>query len=439
VYEGAIRLRADGYEAAVPLCVRVYGFALPDGMSCKCAMGFMEEVVFQYHGISDAGQKREVVERYFENFSAHHVSPYSFTPFDPYTVEWRTLREDEGEGLDAADRKLLQKHALTPVFNWDAWDRAMARGVDHYHFSSYRMRVFPGLDHLRRFDEGSREYALGFTAYFGAVESHLREKDWLDVAFIYNIDEPAPVDYPGVMKRFREFEEAAPDVTRLLTEEPTPELYGGPDIWCPLPRLYDHAVAEERRAAGDDFWWYVCTGPKAPYLGLFIDRAGTDLRVWLWQTWKYGINGILIWRTNRWYDPTLPEGQHQNPYEDPMTWTKRYGRKSPYGNGDGRLIYPPEEAAAVSATPVVAGPVDSIRWEMIRDGLEDYEYFVILKHLLAEKSGSLPESALERFRELLNVPDEITSELTTYTKDPAPIEEHRARVAQAIEELAALD
>ena len=47
--------------------------------------------------------------------------------------------------------------------------------------------------------------------------------------------------------------------------------------------------AEQRRAQGEKFWWYVCTGPKAPYCGLFIDHAGTELRVWLWQTWQRGV------------------------------------------------------------------------------------------------------------------------------------------------------
>jgi hypothetical protein len=237
------------------------------------------------------------------------------------------------------------------------------------------------------------------------------------------------------MRCFTKLEEAAPDLIRLITEEPTPALFGGPDIWCPLPRLFDPTVAEERRAAGEDFWWYICTGPKAPYPGLFIDHAGSDLRVWLWQTWKYRINGVLIWRANRWTDPRLFPNKPQNPYQDPMSWTKRYGAKSPYGNGDGRLIYPPEEAANVSNKPLVAGPVDSIRWEMLRDGIEDYEYMTILEGLIVAMRNTLTPDEQDRFAALLEVPEEITSAITVFTRDPAPIEEHRDRVARAIEAL----
>ena len=40
IYEGTIALRADGFEGAAPLRVRVYGFELPDRATCTSAFGF---------------------------------------------------------------------------------------------------------------------------------------------------------------------------------------------------------------------------------------------------------------------------------------------------------------------------------------------------------------------------------------------------------------
>jgi hypothetical protein len=115
------------------------------------------------------------------------------------------------------------------------------------------------------------------------------------------------------------------------------------------------------------------------------------------------------------------------------------GEKKPWGNGDGRFIYPPESAAgADSPVPILDGPVDTIRWEILRDGIEDYEYMVILERLLEERGHQLSSRKRKRIENLLIVPDEITSDLKTYTKDPAPIEKHRDRVARAIETLSAL-
>jgi hypothetical protein len=242
------------------------------------------------------------------------------------------------------------------------------------------------------------------------------------------------------MAGFKALKEAAPDIRRMLTEQPEPELMGGPNLWCPLTMNYKHEKTLECRKQGDRFWWYVCTVPKKPYCGLFIDHPATDLRVWLWQTWKYEIQGILVWQSNLWTTGAAYPDKPQNPYEDPMSWMHGYGTKPgdkrPWGNGDGRFMYPPEAAAdANPPEPVLDGPVDSIRWEMLRDGIEDYEYLAILKRLMVERKGTLSKRALSRVEKLLEVPGGITKDLRTFTKDPAPIEKRRNEIARAIERL----
>ena len=221
-----------------------------------------------------------------------------------------------------------------------------------------------------------------------------------------------------------------------------PELVGGPNIWCPLTPAYKKEACQARQAEGDRIWWYVCTGPKAPYATLFIDHPATDLRVWLWQTWQRGVQGILIWETLLWTSPTAyPDPKApQNPYEDPMGWEYGYGgdagMRRPWGNGDGRFLYPPEAAANGNpAAPVFDPPVDTIRIEMLRDGIEDYEYMVTLKRLLAEKGAALDAAKKAEYEGLLTVPADISESITEFTKDPAPIEVHRHKVAAAIEVL----
>jgi len=85
---------------------------------------------------------------------------------------------------------------------------------------------------------------------------------------------------------------------------------------------------------------------------------------------------------------------------------------------------------------VLDGPVDSIRWEMLRDGIEDYEYLVILRGLLKARGGRLPAAEKAKVEALLDVPADITKDMTTFTADPAPIERRRDAVARAIEALA---
>lgn len=585
-YRGTIRLAAQGFSREVPLRLRVYGFELPDRMTCASSFGFSPGTVWQYQRVTDAAQRREVLDKYWRNFSAHHISPYDPAPMDPLRVTWpgmgswsgglrdtetrhggqssllvvddsptaqasanydvpipippqglrlafwyktkepgqativtlqhhdaggqwmsgrnNDLRiegngewqqfeqtvtrfpegaasvrlalwaapwaddgspmgtvwyddlslQDAGTGeelVEGGDFEPVPPEALKPTFDWTAWDAAMARAMDEFHFSSFMVQV-PGLGggtfhsrvepSLLGFGEDTQEYKNALRAYLQALEAHLREKGWLDEAYVYWFDEPEPKDYEFVMNGFRKLKEYAPGLRRMLTEQVEPELIGGPNVWCPVTPAYDHERAEERRKAGEVFWWYICTGPQAPYCTLFIDHAGTELRVWLWQTWQRRIEAVLVWQTNYWTsscaypDPTRP----QNPYEDPMGWVSGYstpaGVRLPWGNGDGRFIYPPEAAAdAQQEETVLDGPVDSIRWEMLRDGIEDYEYLAMLERLLKAKGDGLAAGEREAYAALLEVPASITSDMTTFTTDPAPIEARRDEIARAIEKL----
>ena len=439
VYTGSIHLAAQNYSADVKLRIKVYDFVLPDRMTCTTAFGFSTANVFRYQKLSDSKHRRQVLDKYWASFGAHHISPYNPAPLDELKVTWPKASESIGP------------EQLKPVFDWTAWDKAMERGIDYYHFNSFRLSI-PGLGggtfHSRRepelldFSEDTPHYKAAFDAYCREIQEHLREKGWLDEAFIYWFDEPAPKDYEFVMNGFAKLKNAAPDINRMLTEQVEPNLIDGPNIWCSVSNNHKHEPAEQRRKYGEKFWWYVCTGPKAPYCTLFIDHPGTELRVWLWQSWKRKIDGILVWQTNYWTSSAAyPDREHpQNPYHDPMGWRSGYstpkGAKKPWGNGDGRFIYPPEAAADAHPTePVLEGPVESIRWEMLRDGIEDYEYLAILSRLLKAKKDKLTPQQRKKYTALLEVPESITTDMKTFTKDPAPIEARRDRIARAIAKL----
>jgi hypothetical protein len=228
----------------------------------------------------------------------------------------------------------------------------------------------------------------------------------------------------------------------MLTEEPGDALAGAVDIWCPISFNYNHEAAEKRRACGERFWWYVCCGPKAPFCTLFIDHPATELRVWHWQTWQRKIVGTLIWASNYWTSEAAYPDKPQNPYEDPMSYVSGYstpkGTKSYWGNGDGRFLYPPEAAAVPGKSgpgPVLQPPVSSIRWEMLREGVEDYEFLWLLRDLVGKKRNRLTSDEIKQYESLLDVPAAITKDMTTFAADPAPIYARRAAIAEAIERL----
>ena len=345
----------------------------------------------------------------------------------------------------------VDANAVTPVFDWAAWDAALERAFTNIHFNAFVMHVegLGGGTFQSRtepaflgFKEDAPEYDVLLGKYLKGIESHLREKGWLDKAYVYWFDEPDPKDYAFVMNGFAKLKKHAPGLRRMLTEQVEPALAGGPNLWVPLTPHLNVAGVAERRAAGDQFWWYVCCGPTAPYATEFTDHPGTELRVWLWQTWAERVTGVLIWETVYWTSGTAYPDRNapQNPYLDAMCWVSdgelAPGTKRPWGNGDGRFLYPPLAAAdGKPAAPVLDGPVDSVRLEMLRDGIEDYEYFAMLKRLLASKGAKLDPRTRENLEALLKVPAAVSASLTSFTKDPAPIEAHRDALARAIVEL----
>ena len=116
----------------------------------------------------------------------------------------------------------------------------------------------------------------------------------------------------------------------------------------------------------------------------------------------------------------------QDPYLDPVGWGKRYNpgvKVSVWGNGDGRFCYPPLAARnGRQKETVIADPVSCIRMEMLRDGIEDYEYFAMLKRLDAKNP-------------LLVVPKNVYRALDDYSANPAYMETHREKLAGEIERL----
>lgn len=433
-YTGSIKLSAEGWSETVPIALHVWDFALPEKNRLETAFGFDPSLVFRYHGAKSEADRRKLLDLYFRSFAEHRISPYDPVPLDHFQVRFITEEPQPRAEIDFA-----------------RFDQAMAEAVAKYHFNTFRLPIQGmggGTFHARHepqigpFKENTPQYQALFASQVRQLESHLREKGWLDMAYVYWFDEPDPKDYAFVRAGMERLKRFAPGIRRMLTEEPVEPLFGAVDIWCPVSFNYDHAAAEKRRHLGERFWWYVCCGPKAPYCTLFIDHPATELRVWHWQTWQRKIAGTLIWSTNYWTSSAAYPETPQNPYEDPMSYVSGYGTprgtKAYWGNGDGRFLYPPEAAAVPGLSgdkAVIEPPVSSIRWEMLREGVEDYEFLWLLRQRLQQCRNRLPPEEIKYLEALLEVPPEITREMTAFTTDPGPIYARRAAIAEAIERL----
>ncbi len=435
-YLGNVTLKADGFTAQVPIKLHVWNFALPETNHLETAFGLRSGTILSYHGVKTEEDRRRVLDSYMETMSQHRISPYDPVPLDPIRVKFLAEADPPRAEVD-----------------FSAFDPAFTRAIERYHFTNFRLPIQGmggGTFHARyepkigAFTEDTPEYQAMFSSYMKQLEDHFRAKGWLSMPYVYWFDEPDPKDYEFVANGFERLKKYAPAIPRMLTEEPSEQFQPPVDIWCPVSHNYDHEEAEKQRAHGARFWWYVCCGPKAPYCTLFVDHPAVELRTWLWQTWQRNIVGILVWESTYWTSSAAyPDPKHpQNPYEDPMAYVSGYstpkGVKRYWGNGDGRFIYPPLAAAVPGATgnePVFDAPVSSIRLEMLREGIEDYETLYLLRALLAKHRAKLSASEAVRYERLLEVPPSITTDMTTFSTDPTAIYTHRREVAEAIEQL----
>jgi hypothetical protein len=139
------------------------------------------------------------------------------------------------------------------------------------------------------------------------------------------------------------------------------------------PAIWD--AISEQRAEGGELSWYISCDQKYPQPNYFIDAPSMDAVMVPWITWRYQMHGILYWTINFW-------SHTPNPWLDPVTYLSGFFCSDGWVlNGEGSLIYPGSYTNRFTGQDDVNGPVSSIRFELLREGIEDYEYLWLLESL----------------------------------------------------------
>lgn len=210
----------------------------------------------------------------------------------------------------------------------------------------------------------------------------LRAWNMQDKAYFYVEDEPLHGMYARVIETGLRAAEIAPDFRYMMTTPPTNDFEGLVDIWCLhvgfRPVFTPSSVneiqktvwnIEQARNRGEEIWWYTA-GAVAPLPTLHIEDDAVAPRVMAWAQPLYGVTGFLHWEMTNW--------ANDDPYTDPYL--------PPFGNGEGLLVYPPRRESGET------GPVPSVRLELLRDGLEDYDLLFML--------GRTIDAVNDRFTEI---------------------------------------
>lgn len=131
------------------------------------------------------------------------------------------------------------------------------------------------------------------------------------------------------------------------------------DIRYGREKLTDISVPSVETALGfirEDIpcWCYYCCGPRGHFIQRLIDTPLAKIRMngWLFYRWAFG--GFLHWGYNYWYK------HHTTQIADPFV-EQSAGHWPGWPYGDCFMIYPGKD-----------GPIDSIRWEVFGESLQDY-------------------------------------------------------------------
>lgn len=373
-YEGKLTIRPSNAAAMdVPVTVNVLDFTLPVDTYLQFTFSIWNNSLAVFHGADQRSPAFAAIRQaYVDDFVRHRISP---TEPDYYPTQMKfVLKPDGSSSVDHIDYTQFD----TDVSSLEN------EGLSCFAYNTYDSRSqadnwFTGGPTL--FDPVSGQYVWRTLptpysdewrqreiAIFRDQAAHFRQNGWLNDAYYYVVGEPNKLahDWCSTMDDYQYaawmgsmLHEADPGIRRVAAmyntydDNPFPAEFGDQiDIWCvSTDVLAKHlADADVERAKGKILWTYT------PGYFNYNCVSSVSRRVGPWICWKYDLRGWLHTDTTVWDD---------NP------WTGAASYRD-------TLLYPGQN-----------GPVDSMGWENLRDGMEDYEYFRLLKSTI-DSAKTLP-------------------------------------------------
>ena len=268
--------------------------------------------------------------------------PWGGQTYDPYDslIRW-TQQEDGSWAFDYSnfDRyvELCLEAGITRQINC----YSMITWGDIYFYFSAEEGRYKSVS----LSPGTPEYARHWTPFLRDFVLHLRSKGWLDRTCIA-MDERPLDQMKGAIALIKTI---APELKISLAGFPHPEI---------LPEIHDfsynwrqigdevEAGIEERKASNRVTTYYVACGIPAPNNFTY---SPPPEQAWLgWFAAARGFDGFLRWAYNSWVKDPIQDTRHVK-----------------FPGGDCFQVYP--------------GPRSSIRFERLREGIQDFEKIRILR------------------------------------------------------------
>lgn len=358
IYSGNIVVSSMEGNQSLPVSIIIYPLTLPAERHLKVTEWYTTGNFAKFHGIDTVYSVEwfDMLQKYAENMADHRQNVFMvpFSAIEIYRSAEGTFRFD----FSKFDR-------IAEVF-WDT------ERMDYLETGEPAKFVSGGFASTAiafkdfQVKDASKDGSITMSGeevlplLLPEFESHLREKGWLTKTFFHIKDEPSNhnalswIDISSYVHKY------APELRRI-DAVCTSYLFGNIEVAVPKLDHFDAGSEIYRKGQqnGTELWFYTVGIFQANrYPNKTIDMPLTDSRILHWLNYKYDLTGYLHWGWNQW---------NENPYKD-------VGEHI----GDAWHVY-----------PVKNGVLNSLRWEQMRNGIQDYEIFLMLEKKISNLKDSL--------------------------------------------------
>jgi hypothetical protein len=378
VYEGTVSFRISYYgtEINIPVRLTVYNAGLPAKPVCGMVNWFVLASVVRHHQCAWWSERFwELTEAYLRNMAGHRQTHIVVPMFE--LIEFKAgINGGLKLGWERFDRfiRLALKSGLTELVG-----NHLATYTYHLHnginCGVHAFRAKGGKVHHELHAGRTPEARAWLEWFLPILRRHLKDCGWLHHWWQPIRDEPSQdmvADYLAIHAVLKQY---APEFRTM-------EALHGPvvsqcDCWVPCLNSWGQSLDffKQRQVAGDNIWTYVCCGPTGRYANRFIDQKTILPRLIFWIMFRYGATGYLHWGYN-WSAEQVSE-------IDTRWFLPAQG---PVPSGDVTIVYPGPH-----------GPHDSIRWEMQREGVQDYELLCMLARKAPLKAEQIAGDLIKGF------------------------------------------
>ena len=415
-------------EANVKVKLQVWNFSLPAALTLKAPFWIQDIFLKRYYPEFSKEQFEKVYESFYKKALEYRVTPIEFGLFDRLVEP----AFDKQTGTYSFDFSGMKRYGDIIFGESDRMGNLMnlvQHSGGYGNWVPYNSKQHPYM--MFRDDMPKESYAPFKSAehenmlkqYLTAAVKFAKENNWLDQSYLGYIDEPTDSIYDKVRWMSPIMRKYAPELksaSAMAFPPAVPALDKDIDIMVPqLGTVFDNEkYYSELQKSGREVWLYSC------YKTGCIDWDSLDHRVWGWYCQRYGFKGMLNWGLAYYdFDPINKHLYVNTPSKrwpnNNQKWTNElFSRQAP---GDGYYLYPSPDGGAWG----------SIRLALIRDGFEDYEYFVILQKRIDElKKHNAPPEVIKQGEALLLIGADIIYDEFSYSRNYKLIIERRNAIGK---------